>query len=153
MDLVNLDSLISGIGPLDDSIARITRDSENRWSIEIGDIELVIEFDAARGLLRLVTEIGIPEPDTVLEVYQAMLIYNVAGRETGDVVIGLTGPGGSLLQLLTVPAAGLASKDLVTPVVNLAQRTVAWRQLLAGGLTGSVEAATDIVESDAFIRV
>lgn len=152
MDINTLDALISGIGPLDDSIARITRDDENRWSVEIGAVELVIEFDAARGLLRLGTEIGIPEPDTAFEIYQAMLIYNVAGRDTGDVVIGLTGPGGSLLQLLTVPVAGLTSKALVTPVVNLADRTVSWRQLLAGGLTG---AAGDAVaaDADAFIRV
>jgi hypothetical protein len=146
MDEAQLDLLISEAGPLDNAIEEIVRDEEGNWIVRIGDVDVIVASDAARGLLRLGAEIGVPAPESAAQVHEALLVYNVAGRETGDVVMALTAPGGSILQLINLPVAGLTPKNLIVPLVNLAERTRTWRVILANGLQGARE--TPVMDMD-----
>ncbi len=151
MDDSHVEALITELGPLDDSVAEIIRDPDGNWVVRVGDIDVVVEFDAAAQVLRIGTDIGIVPEASRLSVYESLLVYNIAAQSSGGVVMALTGPGGSVVQMLVLPVAGLTAQALVVPIVNLAERTPIWREIIANDDSDAPFAASP--EFNSFIRV
>lgn len=151
MDIVQLDALIAETGPLDDEITAIVRDGDSRWIVQVADVVLAIEQDAGMGTIRLWAEIGAPLESSRTEINEALLVYNGAAAETGGVVMSLTAPGGSIVQSVIIPTAGLTPQSLVVMLVNFASKAEVWRSLVVVYRAGS---STPMPASDMpFIRL
>jgi hypothetical protein len=110
------------------------------WYLMLPD-ETVIdaEYEAESDRVVLSTPIGRPQPGSREAVYDTLLAYNAAWRETGGVRAALDEPGGELLLLCDVTVHGLAASELQAVVGGLAQLAQTWRAYVAKRSTGSPE--------------
>lgn len=152
MQPAEFDGLMAELGPLDDAVVNVVRDEDTRWIVRVDDVDVSLDLEPESGVVRLSTEIGVPAQSKRGMLYEQLLVYNMAGQGTGDVVMALSAPGGTVIQLLNLQTAGLTAGALVVPVVNLAVRTPLWRSIVCRGIDSDlgVEPATEPF-SDSYI--
>jgi hypothetical protein len=98
--------------------------------------------------------LGVPSPENALRIYEFLMTYALAWRQTGGLGIGLTGPGGSLVLTLPLIAVDLTAGRLATIVANLARRAVTLKGLIAAGATERTEGLADsFLMQDNMIRI
>jgi hypothetical protein len=126
-------ALLQELGPSTEDIAAIVQVDEAEWAVAY-DEETIVSVDVDEdGTVLLQIEIGQPSEDRRLEVYAGLLSYNMLLRETGGVTMALAGEDGPLVQLLTLPLAGLSVADLRTVLANFADKARVWTTALQSG--------------------
>lgn len=134
MEPDQFERLLAEVGETHDAISEIARIEDDRWVIVVEDVEVNIDLDLDLDLqrVRLGTQIGVPPPSRAGAVYRGLLAYNSAGRMTADVVMALSEPEGSILQMTWLPLAGLTAAAIADVAVNLAERTPQWQAVILG---------------------
>lgn len=127
MQSEELDRLIAEVGPLDTSILTCVKTADGGYAIRFEDVDVLAEWDDRRKRLVLSAEIGVPSAVRTRHVHETLLSYNLLWRETGGLVMAMTGPGGAVLQLVDLAGAGIEARSIATVAVNLAERTRIWR--------------------------
>lgn len=154
MTLEQINALMGEVGPLDDAVVAVARVAEDSWVIRFEAVDVQAEYDAEGGRLMLSTTLGVSPSRRTLEVYETMLIYTSAWRETDGIRMALDGPGGELLQMADLHAEGLAAGTLVTVAVNLAERAMVWRGFVGrADPEGASAAPVADLQRDHLIRI
>jgi len=131
--------LAAAIGPLDETIDSVIEVSPTEFSVIFSEaeIEVDLDHDEAGGKIVASAEIGTPSPERALAIYEFLLTYAAAWRETGGLGVALTGPGGTLLLTAIIATAGLDARPLATIVTNMARRAVILHGIIAAGVAAS----------------
>ncbi|MBB3950311.1 type III secretion system chaperone [Aureimonas jatrophae] len=127
-----LADLMNEIGPLDDAIDSVTVLGDARWIVRFPELDVEIEADEATGRVMLSTVLAPAPADRRGDVYETLLLYNLAWRETGGVRMALNGADGPVVQIADVPMQDLSARLLVTVARNLVRRGAIWTQFLLG---------------------
>lgn len=147
--------IMTEVGPLDENILAVLRTGDESWAIRFEAVDVEAEFDPAGGRLMLSTTVGVPPPPRAATVYETLLTYSTAWRETGGVRMGLSRPGGELVQMADIVAADITPALVVTMAVNLAERSLYWRGYVEGSEADDDTAAAPAANfpEDNFIRI
>ena len=99
--------LMSEIGPLLELAAVIESDDGDGWILAIEeDDSVLVELDEAEGRIFLSAEVGLPDDEARPGLYETLLVYNAQWHASGGVRMALDAPGGEVMQILELPAAG-----------------------------------------------
>jgi len=133
--------LMAGIGELMD-LPEVTELPDNDYWHLVWDDGTAIHVDYARETERIVLSTGLGQPRAAARepVYDMLLVYNGAWRETGGARLALDEPGGEVMLLFDVTAVGLDVSALQGVLANLREVGALWRRLIARGSSGSGEA-------------
>ena len=107
--------------PDDDHWRLVTRDGD----------ALLVDYDRGADCLYLATMLGRPHEAARARVYEMLLLYNGASRETGGGRMLLDEPGGEVVLQLQLEAAGLDASALAAVAANLQEVAGQWRRLVA----------------------
>jgi hypothetical protein len=138
--------LFAELGADNPNITDVSQDASSpAWAVafvEDGIVEAAL--DADRGKLMFSADIGRPEPESRLAVYEAVLLYNALGDRTHGVTVSLSEPDGRLTQTFELDLRDLTAVTLQNVVANFAQKAWHWRQVVANGAAAeSVSAEGD----------
>jgi Tir chaperone protein (CesT) family len=117
------------------------------WRVVAADeTGIDVDLDRATGRIVLSTALGQPRAQGREALYDMLLAYNGAWRETGGARIGLDEPGGEVVLLFDLAAEGLDAGSLGAVLANLQEVAALWRRLVARG--GPAAAAGDGAAAD-----
>jgi hypothetical protein len=127
-----IQQLVQELGPSMPEIDAVVQTEEPSWAIQFSD-ETIVIIEAAEQPERLVVsaELGVAQENTELQVYEAMLSYNLMWQESGGIKIGLAGPKGALIISAELCLVGLTLMDLQLSLNHFLKITRAWSQYLA----------------------
>ena len=129
--------LMSEIGPLLEVAAVIEADDGDGWILAIEeDDSVLVELDEAEGRLFLSAEAGLPDDEARPGLYETLLVYNAQWYASGGVRMALDEPGGEVVQMLELPAAGLEASRLAQVFVAFLEVLSGWREVVAGSPGG-----------------
>ena len=129
--------LMSEIGPLLELAAVIESDDGDGWILAIDeDDSVLVELDEAEGRIFLSAEVGLPDDAARPGLYETLLVYNAQWHTSGGVRMALDAPGGEVMQILELPAAGLDAARLAQVFVAFLEVLSGWRAVAAGGPGG-----------------
>lgn len=130
-----ISEMFSQLGAQNPEITGVSQHrSSAAWAVAFEDDGIVeATIDADRGTLTFSANIGRPEPDARLAVYEAVLLYNSMGNRTYGVVISLSTPDGELTQTFDLDLRDLTDVTLQNVVANFADKAWHWRQVVANG--------------------
>ena len=151
-DAAAIDAMFAAVGPLDAGIAEVVRDTDDRWIVRLGTVEVEATFDPRAQRLRFAVEIGVPPAANRESLYAVLLVYNIAGRETDDVTMALTHPGGTIVQVAVRDALALTAREIAAICVNLSERALVWRAYVAIGPAAGKAPPTGHLFSEFIIR-
>lgn len=127
-------ALMAALGPHDDEIETITRNSEKEWSVAFDeDTIIMLTFVTDQQKLVLASTLATPPTEQRLATYQALLSYNLLWEETGGVTMALGGEHGAVVQLFELGTAGLDLGRLDNVLVNFAEKARTWRDVINSG--------------------
>lgn len=126
--------LMVALGPHDDEIDTITRNSETEWSVAFDEDTIVtLNLVAEQQKLVLSSTLASPPTEQRLAAYETLLSYNLLWEETGGVTMALGGAHGAVVQLFDLSTAGLDLARLDAVLVNFAVKARNWREVIASG--------------------
>jgi hypothetical protein len=109
------------------------REYEDRdlWTLLLDEEILVYaDYVADRDMLVLSAEVADLPAEGRAARHELLLQYNNQWAETGGVRMALDGPGGTVVQILEMPAAGLGTQTLGTVLSGFAEVLRNWRPIL-----------------------
>lgn len=133
MQIEQFVQLASEIGALDDEIDEVVQSESGTVIVRIGPVDVDLEFDADLQRVMVAVALGLPAPGKALGIYELLMTYASAWRQTGGLGVALTRPGGDLVLQAPFFAAELNPRSLVTIVTNMARRAVILRTMIAAG--------------------
>lgn len=131
VDAAQLHTLFAEIGPLFDLDQVSEFDGEASWAVVADGTVVTFEADDERSMLVLSAEVGRPRDDLRLKVYEAVLQYNLASRETGGARMALDGPDGAVVLLYDLATGDLETPRLAAVIEEFVAVVRGWRDLLA----------------------
>ncbi len=130
--------LMSEIGPLLELAAVIESDDGDGWILAIDEDDgVLVELDDEEGRIFLSAEAGVPDDEARPGLYETLLVYNAQWHASGGVRMALDEPGGAVVQMLELPAAGLDASRLAQVFVAFLQALSGWRAVVAGSPGGA----------------
>ncbi len=141
MSVEKLETLLSEIGPLVDSIQAIEKVAEATWNIEI-EPELTITVEWMEDTSRLVfsSELAAVEEGTREVVLERMLNYNVLWTATDRATLAMLPLSNTAVLVADTWSEGLAKQDLAAFLEHFAGQAFIWRLTFeAGALDDDVE--------------
>ena len=90
-----------------------------------------VDFERAIGRIVLSTLLGVPRAQGREALYDTLLAYNCAWRETGGARLGLDGPGGEVVLMFDLDAEGLDVSAFGGVLANFQEVAAVWRRLVA----------------------
>ena len=136
--------LMSEIGPLLELAAVIEADDGDGWILAIEeDDSVLVELDETEGRIFLCADAGLPDDAARPGLYETLLVYNGQWHASGGVRMALDAPGGEVMQILELPAAGLDAARLAQVFVAFLEVLSGWRAVVAGSAhaAGEVDAS------------
>ncbi len=133
MQIEQFARLASEIGALDDEIDEVVQAEDGTVIVRVGPVDVDLEYDADLQRLMVAVTLGSPARGKALGVYELLMTYASAWRQTGGLAVALTRPGGDLVLQAPFFAAELNPRSLVTIVTNMARRAVILRGMIAAG--------------------
>ncbi|MBI1247974.1 hypothetical protein GC197_09060 [bacterium] len=143
--MANLDQiqqLFEEIGPATNEIEGVFRVDEFEWSVFFSeDCYVDFEFDEAQQKLVLFADLGLPPAECRAKTFEVMLAYNALRKETGGLVISLTGSTDEdeLVQSFELNASELNLTTLQNVVLNFNQKAEFWRDVIRQGIVDDVD--------------
>ena len=129
--------LMSEIGPLLELAAVVESDDGDGWILAIEEDDgVLVELDEAEGRIFLSAEAGLPDDEARPGLYETLLVYNAQWHASGGVRMALDAPGGEVMQILELPAAGLDAARLAQVFVAFLEVLAGWRAVVAVGPGG-----------------
>jgi hypothetical protein len=123
----DIERVFAEVGPLDERIATVIKTSDGAYAIRFEDVDVLAEWDDTRKRLVLSCEIGAVPPERAGQIYEILLTYSMAWRDTGGLRMALAGLGGNAVQLVDLAGEEIAARRIAIVAVNLAERTRVWR--------------------------
>ena len=131
-NLERLQKLMSEIGPLVDKIEAVDQVGEAYWLFAFGeDTVLQIQYDEQAHKLILFTDLGAPDEEHRLAVYEELLSFNYLWSETGGVRMAIEGPKGTVSQILDLFTLDLDASALSTVMHGFCEKAEYWRDFIA----------------------
>lgn len=123
--------LIQQLGPVLDPLLIDFHTDQRCWEVVLDDeVSLLIDFDAVQNKLVVTGEVGQPEVERQLELYEQLLTYNSLWQVTGGGRMALDTAGGNVVMLFDVTADGLEIPALADILSSLAGALRAWREIV-----------------------
>lgn len=133
MSLKNIESLMNEIGPAVDQIDSVDAFEGAEWELVLeGGGGIVVAYSEAARKLTFLTNLGQPEEEQRLAVYDTLLSYNGMWQETDGVRFALDGPDGAVLMLFDLFTTDLDAPTLKMVVESLIDRAAVWSAFLQG---------------------
>ena len=95
------------------------------------DFAIGVELDAARAVLVLSEDLGIPVPGQELDAYKLLLQVATAWRETRGLYMGLDPLDDAVVQMRELPLAGLEREAASQCFMSFVNAARSGRQILA----------------------
>ncbi len=133
MQIEQFARLASEIGALDEEIDEVVQAQDGTVIVRVGPVDVDLEYDADLQRVMVAVNLGSPARAKALGVYELLMTYASAWRQTGGLAVALTRPGGDLVLQAPFFAAELNPRSLVTIVTNMARRAVILRGMIAAG--------------------
>ena len=131
-NLQRLQKLMSEIGPLVDGIEAIDQEGDDFWLFAFGDDMVVqIQHDEQAHKLVLFTDLGIPDEEHRLAIYEELLSFNYLWSETGGVRMAIEAPNGTVSQILDLFTLDLDASTLSTVLQGFCEKAEYWRGFIA----------------------
>jgi hypothetical protein len=125
-------SLMADLGPLLELLEVTEFAKENVWTLVVDEQTTVFaDYDDGFGRVTLSADVAEVPPGGRERLYELLLTYNNQWSETGGVRMGLDAPGGSVVQMVDLPADGLDLPQLQAVVGNFVDKIRAWREIVA----------------------
>lgn len=124
--------LMSEIGPLE--LGAIIESNEgDGWVLAIDEDDgVLVELDEAEERIFLSADAGLPAGDARPGLYETLLVYNAQWEASGGIRTALDEPGGGVVQMLELRAAGLDTARLTQVFVAFLETLSAWRAIVSG---------------------
>jgi len=132
LDLVQ--RVLEELGPTLEQV-NVYQAGDGNWLVSFDEQTLVeLEFDEDQNKLCLSIEVGDPPKESRFDTYEALLIYNYLGNETGGVRMALDGPSGAVVQTFDMNADGLDVSKLIAVLSNFVDKARIWREMIQRGI-------------------
>lgn len=138
----HIQRLFEEIGPGTDQILGVYRVDEFEWSVFFSeDCYVDFEYDELQQKLVLFADLGLPPAECRSKTFEVMLAYNALRKETGGLVISLTGSSDDdeLVQTFELNASQLDLPTLQNVVLNFNQKAEFWRDVIREGIVDDVD--------------
>ena len=140
-----LHRVMSEIGPMLELAAVVESDEGDGWLLAIDEEDAVlVELDDAQDRIFLSADAGVPPEEARLRLYEMLLVYNRQWPASGGVRMALEEPGGEVVQMLELPAAGLDATRLGQILVSYLEILAGWRAVVSGRPRPEEEADTAV---------
>jgi hypothetical protein len=120
------------VGPRDDRILQVLQTGDESWAVRFEEVDVLIELDPETRRLMFSCELGLVPEERREEVYQLLLTYSLLWRETGGLRMALDADN-QAIQLVDLHCSSLTTELLAIVLHNLEERTLLWREFIAGG--------------------
>lgn len=118
---------------------------DDHWRlVTAGGDTVLVDYDRDTGLLYLATMLGRPHAEARLRIYEMLLLYNGAARDTGGGRMLLEEPGGEAVLQQETATAGLDATALSAMLANLQEVAGLWRRLIAAPPGEARNGGTDL---------
>lgn len=126
----HVEALMREIGP-QLGLMEVTEFAERgTWTLVVDEATVLFaDYDDTHARLMLSAEIGEPAEAGRLRLYELLLRYNDAWRETGGGRMALD-PAGAVVLLVDLPVAGLDLPRLQATIGGFVEALGAWREVL-----------------------
>ena len=132
VEIAAIQKLIEELGPTTDELAAVAQLNETTWGVAFDETTFVtLELDEPHHRIVLSLELGAPEESRRLEVYEALLGYNLLWRDTGGVKMAMGGDEGTVFQLYDLDASGATLEGLRDVLLNFVEKGRIWRAFVA----------------------
>ncbi len=130
-DRKHVQALMREIGP-QSGLLEVTEFAERDvWTLIVDEATVLFaDYDDAGARLMLSAEVGEPAEAGRLRLYELLLRYNDAWRETGGGRMALD-PAGAVVLLFELPVAGLELARLQAAIGGFTAALGGWREILA----------------------
>lgn len=136
--------ILQSAGPRDDAILEVLQTGDDAWAVRYADVDIDLELEPNTRRLMFSSEIGkLPEGGGE-EICRILLTYSLLWRETGGLRMALTEPKGSLVQLVDIHCGDLTAELAVAVLHNLNDRTLLWRDFIAGDPSEAIPPSTPV---------
>ena len=130
--LETLISLLDELGPTMEKLVLIEQATTNSWLIVLDDFEsaLSLRLDAETNRVTLSCELGRPQEETRLRIYEALLTYNGLAELHGGIRMALREPGGVVIQEFDIQLERLDLNLLRQILEDFSNKAAAWEQII-----------------------
>lgn len=132
--LEQIRAMMDELGPATRMVEEVRQYEDNGWAVVCGENTIIeLQFDGGPGKLVFSTDLGKPEENQRLAVYEMLLTYNFLWEDTGGVKMALDRPGGHVVQLYDLDAAELDLGTLQTVLDNFTEKARFWAEVITTG--------------------
>lgn len=127
-DIQQIQQWLQDLGPQTEQIQAIARTGAQDWQIVFEENRHVqLSYDAQLRKLGCMQVLGKPAAARRVEVLETLLSYNLLSKDTGGVVMAMSGPQGDVLQLIELEFHELNPELLKTVLLNFSALGFTWQ--------------------------
>jgi hypothetical protein len=124
--------LMAAVGPALDLLVVDEYSVEGVWHVAVDETNVLFaELDRDRGVLVLSADVGTPQVEDRLKLYELLLHYNNCWELTYGVRLSIDAPGGAVCLLLDVVLDGMDNAEFSERMKNFAEKAAGWREIVA----------------------
>lgn len=126
--------MLANVGEADAEIVSVILVEPGLWAVAFSDDRSIeVEVDVANSRLTFFTDLGEPEFEDRLRIYQTLLNYNMLWQETGGLRMGVSGTGDTVYLIGDIHLPEVSEVSLQEQLSGHARMAAIWSTYVQTG--------------------